>query len=214
MHIASIRVIIILIIILCNTAEHLFSQTAYAPRASASVTAGVGYGSYEGFIPKEFMNVTFSEAGTESFTNFSMTVRLLFPITALNSRLSVGAEWDLQMVADGGYSDILVYSDGSPVPNPDEVIHLFHVVGQYHLMSISPAVNLFASAGTGLMIFAHMETRANDESSVQLSGSLRMSVSVAISETMAIETEVRVVKSAGEENAFIVQGMAGLTFYW
>lgn len=182
-------------------------------RSSATVTAGIGSGSFEGFKTYEMLGIVVSGPGKNEFTNFSMTVRFLFATKELNSRLSLGCELDLQMIEEGGESDYLIYSDGTPVQNPDKMLYAIHFISEYHILSLSERTSIKGSAGAGILFFAHIETRANDESSVQPSASARLSAPIGVSGSITIEPELRMIVSTGQEKVFLLQAMAGLTFY-
>jgi hypothetical protein len=187
----------------------------------SSVTWGLGFGSgsYTGIGLYQNGLITTTAPGTFSFSMFATTFRLLLATNMLDSRLSLGVEYNLQQVGEG-VEGIIINREA-----PDPMIHSVVIVGNYLAARISDDVSINAAGGLGILFFANMATRIEfnqgmgfpqtfNDAKAQLAGSAMLLAPIRVQKSFTIDPEIRLLASAGEEKVLIVQFLVGLTYCW
>jgi len=195
------------------------AQSILKNKSSLTWGLGFGSGSYTGVVLPLDQSIAVTASGNYSFTKFATAFRLLLATNMLDSRLSIGGEYALQLIRQGGESIILGRNA------PDAMIHSVLMIGDYLVGKISDDVSINAAGGVGVLFFANMTTRIEydqgmispqkfNDSKVQLAASVRLLAPIRVKPSFTIDPEIRLLASAGQEKVFLVQFLVGLTYRW
>lgn len=192
------------------------------PRNTSSLTWGLGFGSgsYTGIVQSEFGSVSASAPGTVSFTKFSTAFGLLFATDWLDSRLSIGVDYDFQQIEEGAESYYIIGASA-----PDAAIHSVLLVGDYAVSKLSDDIRFHVEGGLGVLLFAFVTTRIEYDSQMgfprkyqdanaQLAFSARALLPIQAGKSFTIDPELRLLASTGGEKVMLVQFLVGLTYRW
>ncbi|MFH1212461.1 MAG: hypothetical protein V1681_00050 [Candidatus Neomarinimicrobiota bacterium] len=199
------------------------AQGTQKNRSSFTWDLGFGSGSFKGFVPYEYESVFVNRPGTDRFTDLATAFRLLIATGLLNSRLSIGAEWDFQKIRSGDESEYVEYVGGDPVIGPDKAIHSVLIIGDYLITKMSDNVCINIGGGLGMLFFTNINTRMeydqntmmpteSDESTIQPAATGRLLVPIRVHSSFTIDPEIRLMASTGQEKVFLAQFLVGLTY--
>lgn len=196
------------------------------PKNTSSATWGLGggSGSYNGIVESPLGSAYGSVPGTIRFTKLTTAFRLLFATGWLDSRLSIGVDYDYQQIKEGKKSGYVVWSGGAG-RGPDATIHSVLLVGNYAVSELSEGIRLHGEAGLGILFFAYTTTRIEydsqmgfprefQDSNPQLAFSARASLPIPAGQSFSIDPELRFMASTGGEKVMLFQMLIGLTYRW
>jgi len=186
----SFRIVFIIIFnITFVFTTRLDAQSVADMRSSLSWDFGFGSGSYNGFVSHDTGSAIVTGPGRDNFNKLATTFRLLLATDLLNSRLSLGFEYGLQMIREGGPTILL------NVNAPDAMIHsIAHIETRYY----NPL----------------LPSEHHDESTFQVAASGGVIMPIRVSSSVTIDPEIRTMVSAGKEKLFLVQFVVGLSYRW
>ncbi len=190
-------------------------------------------------IRADWSNISFvgTTANIEEggFGGLGMEGRILFRTPFVDSRLRLGAEYSLQILASepsGGtiewsYAGIPV---GSTAAENEFLGHSIQALADFKLGNIS-TTTMYGSVGLGVLFFSgakdrytytpappgpytYTEPEVTDGLPMELAGSARLYGAIPLSRSLTIDPALRVFQSFGNEKVFLTQLSVGVSYMW
>jgi len=188
---------------------------------------------YGFFSPNDQIRFDWGDQG--SFGGLGVEARLLFRTSLMNSRVRLGAEYSVQILASepsGGtiewsYAGIPV---GSSAAENEFLGHGIQGVADIKLGNIRTAT-LYGSLGLGVLFFSGAKDRYEvvpvatpyftyetfepaEGPSTEPAGSARLYAAIPVSRSLTVDPAVRIFQSFGNEKIFLTQLSVGVSYCW
>ena len=164
-----------------------------------------------------------------------MEGRVLFRTPFVNSRLRLGAEYSLQILASEPSGGTIEWSYGGiPVGSSEAqnefLGHSVQAIADFKLGNFQ-TTTLYGSVGLGVLFFSGAKDRytpvpvsmpnfsyisyeQTDGPSTEPAGSARLYATIPVSRTLTVDPGVRLFQSFGNEKIFLTQLGVGVSYLW
>jgi|GEM_PF-1487023 len=220
-------------------------RVRYAPqgiynRSSVSFSIGYGFFSPNDELRADWANI--SIIGTDvrvdegNFGGLGVEARVLFWTPLLDSRLRLGGEYSLQILASEPTGGTIEYTYaglpiGSSAAEKEFLGHSIQVIGDFKIGSLS-TVDVYGSIGLGVLFFSGEKARSITAPSptgtyqtyyfpetrtslpMEMAGSARLYGSIPITGTVTLDPALRFFQSFGNEKAYLTQMSLGIAYVW
>jgi hypothetical protein len=178
-----------------------------------------------------------------SFGGLGLEGRILFRTPVLNSRLRLGAEYSLQILASEPSGGTIEWSYGgipvgSSAAQNEFLGHSVLAIADFKIGNVQTA-SIFGSVGLGALFFSGAKERfemvpvsnpmyvggtfinvttntyqATEGPTTEMAGSLRFYGAIPVSRSLTVDPALRVLQSFGNEKVFLTQLSVGVSYLW
>jgi len=187
----------------------------------------------------DWSNITFvgSSANVEegNFGGVGMEGRVLFRTPFVNSRLRLGAEYSLQILASEPSGGTIEWSYGgipvgSSAAQNEFLGHSVQAIADFKLGNFA-TTTVYGSVGLGVLFFSGEKQRAvfsppppgsiyipwpeiQESLPMEFAGSARFYGAIPVSRSLTVDPAIRLFQSFGNEKIFLTQLSVGVSYLW